>query len=261
MTNTKFSSEQAEAAHLLSDDFPFFVDWAFAYLYPGQTLAHNWHLDVLTELARRVVEKETLRAMIALPPRSLKSFIFSVCLPAYLLGKHPGMRIMCASYSADLARQHSADCRKLMLADWYELAFPNTKISPNKSTEAHFETTANGSRRAVSAEGAITGFGGDAIIADDLVSANDAHNLKVHLDRTNWFFRTLLTRLNVPNKGIVVVVGQRLHVQDPMANIAQDFEMDVLAIPAIAQIDMAFDLGGGHSHQFKAGEVLHHKPS
>ncbi|MGO9356612.1 MAG: phage terminase large subunit, partial [Xanthobacteraceae bacterium] len=140
---------------------------------------------------------------------------------------------------------------------WYALAFSKTKISPSKSTEAFFETTSNGSRRAVSAEGSVTGLGGDVIIADDLVSANDAHNLKVHQDRTDWFFRSLLTRLNIPNKGIVVVIGQRLHIADPMANIAAHFSMNVVAIPAIAQEDRTFDLGGGQKHTFKAGAVLH----
>ncbi len=75
-----------------------------------------------------------------------------------------------------------------MMADMYALAFPETKIS--KSTETYFETTANGSRRAASAEGGVTGLGGHVVIADDLVNANDAHNLKVHQARTEWFFRS-----------------------------------------------------------------------
>jgi hypothetical protein len=217
----------------------------------------NWHLEVLAELARQIVDRETRRLMIALSPRSLKSFIFSVCLPAYLLGRYPGIRIIGASHNAALANQLSADCRKLMMSDWYVDAFPETKISPSKSTEAYFETTGNGSRRAVSAEGTVTGFGADVIVADDLVDANDAHNLKVHQDRTNWFFRSLYTRLNVPNESSIVVLGQRFHVADPMGNIARDIKMDMLVIPAIAQEDRTFDLGGGRSYTFKAGDLLH----
>jgi predicted phage terminase large subunit-like protein len=249
------NNPQAQFAHLISDDFLLFVEWAFSELHPGQTLAMNWHLEALTELARQVVEHETRYVMVALPPRSLKSFIFSVCLPAYLLGRNPGMQVLCASYGIELARQLSSDCRKIMMADMYALAFPETKIS--KSTETYFETTANGSRRAASAEGGVTGLGGDVVIADDLVNANDAHNLKVHQARTEWFFRSFLSRLNVSNTGIAIVVGQRLHIDDSMARIARCFEMDVLAIPAIAQDDHTFDLGGGRSHTFKAGEVLH----
>ena len=249
--------QQLQVAHLASADFLLFVELAFAHLYPGQVLATNWHLKVLAELARQIACGELRKLMVALPPRSLKSFIFSVCLPAYLLGKNPGLRILCASYGMDLARQHSADCRKIMMSEWYQSTFPQTKLSGSKSTEILFETTANGYRRAVSAEGSVTGFGGDVIIADDLVSANDAHNVKVHQDRTDWFFRSLLTRLNKPNEGIVVVIGQRLHIADPMGAIAEAMRMEAVAIPAIAQEDRTYDLGGGRSYRFRAGEVLH----
>ena len=95
------------------------------------------------------------------------------------------------------------------------------------------------------------------IIADDLVSANDAHNVKVHQDRTDWFFRSLHTRLNKPNEGIVVVIGQRLHIADPMGAIADAMRMEAVAIPAIAQEDRTYDLGGGRSYRFRTGEVLH----
>jgi hypothetical protein len=159
-----------------------------ADLYPGQVLATNRHLEVFAELARGIAGGELRKLMVALPPRSLKSFIFSACLPAYLLGKNPGLRILCVSYGMDLARQHSADCRKIMMSEWYQKTFPQTKLSGAKSTEILFETTANGCRRAVSAEGSVTGLGGDVIIADDLVSANDAHNGKVHQESNGLVF-------------------------------------------------------------------------
>jgi hypothetical protein len=79
----------------------------------------------------------------------------------------------------------------------------------------------------------------------------------VHQDRADWFFRSLLTRLNKPNEGIVVVIGQRLHIDDPMGAIAQAMRMEAVAIPAIAQEDRAYDLGGGRSYEFRRGEVLH----
>ena len=42
------------------------------------------------------------RLVLNLPPRTLKSFIVSVALPAWLLGRKPGTRIICASYSDEL---------------------------------------------------------------------------------------------------------------------------------------------------------------
>jgi hypothetical protein len=40
------------------------------------------------------------------PPRHLKSIIFSVALPTYLLGHDPTKRIACVSYSSKLAIKH-----------------------------------------------------------------------------------------------------------------------------------------------------------
>jgi len=47
-------------------------------------------------------------------------------------------------------------------------------------------------------------------------------------------FCSLFTRLNKPNEGIVVVIGQRLHIADPMGAIAEPMRMEAVAIPAIA---------------------------
>src|SRR6185312_17068032 len=77
-------------------------------------------------------------------------------------------------------------------------------------------------------------------------------------DRADWFFRSLLTRLNVPNKGVVIVVGQRLHIEDPMGRIASAMQMTIVSIPAIAQEDRSYDLGRGRYYIFRASEVLHH---
>jgi hypothetical protein len=126
--------QQLQLAHLASADFLLFVDLAFADLYPGQVLATNWHLEVFAELARRIADGELRKLMVALPPRSLKSFIFSACLPAYLLGKNPGLRILCASYGMDLARQHSADCRKIMMSEWVS---KNVSANQIERSEVH----------------------------------------------------------------------------------------------------------------------------
>lgn len=66
--------QQQPAAHLASADFLLFVELAFAWLYPGQVLAMNWHLEVLAELGRQIAVGEVRQLIVALPPRSLKLF-------------------------------------------------------------------------------------------------------------------------------------------------------------------------------------------
>jgi hypothetical protein len=75
------------------------------------------------------------RLVLNMPPRTLKSSIVSVCLPAWLLGRNRGARIICASYSEDLAHKFSRDCRALMESAFYKRVFPRARLNPKKSTE------------------------------------------------------------------------------------------------------------------------------
>lgn len=63
-----------------------------------------------------------------MPPRSLKSVCASVAFPAFLLGHDPTMKVITASYSADLAAKHAGDCRAVMQARWYKNLFPQTRM-------------------------------------------------------------------------------------------------------------------------------------
>ena len=93
----------------------------------------NWHIDAICYAVERMVMGESSnRLVVNLPPRSLKSFILSICLPAWLLGRNPGEKIVCASYSRDLADKFSRDCRALMETAFYRRVFPETRLNPEK---------------------------------------------------------------------------------------------------------------------------------
>ena len=81
-----------------------------------------------------------------MPPRSLKSVTTSVAFPAFVLGHNPSRRIICVSYSGDLAKKHSNDFRALIESHWYQAAFPTTRIGPFKDSETEIEFTARGFR-------------------------------------------------------------------------------------------------------------------
>jgi hypothetical protein len=101
------------------------------------------------------------------PPRSLKSHCASICLPAFILGHDPSRRILCASYSQDLASALALQCRKLMQSPWYLDTFAQTRLLAEKSAVDEFMTTRMGVRLATSVGGTLTGKGGDYIIIDD----------------------------------------------------------------------------------------------
>src|SRR5690349_10409451 len=90
---------------LLRRHFPSFVQKCFYQLWPAASFLPNWHIDALCYYLDLVCKIR--RLIINMPPRSLKSFICSVALPAFILGHDPTKRIICVSYGAELAAKHA----------------------------------------------------------------------------------------------------------------------------------------------------------
>jgi predicted phage terminase large subunit-like protein len=215
-------------------DFGAFTYRAFEAINPGQRLIPNWHIDVICYHLQLMVNGEARkRLVINLPPRTLKSFIVSVALPAWLLGRAPGARIICASYSDELAAKFSRDCRALLETPFYKSAFPRTRLNPKKASEGEFETTKRGSRLATSVGGTLTGRGGGVLIIDDPIKANDADSEVARRGAIDWFSNTAMSRLDDPATTLVCIAMQRLHVDD-LAGILIERGWPKLVLPAIA---------------------------
>jgi hypothetical protein len=119
---------------LLRNDFRPFVHKVFSILCPGQTYVPGWHIDAICWQLERVRRGKIRRLIINMPPRSLKSIAASVAFPAFLLGRDPSSRIICVSYSSDLAKKHSNDFRALIETPSYRSLFPQTKIGLYKNS-------------------------------------------------------------------------------------------------------------------------------
>lgn len=226
---------------LLRLDFGAFVEKSFQTLNPSRPFVGNWHIDALNHQAGRIIEQICTRLIINLPPRMLKSMIFSVALPAYLLGRYPTRRIICASYSDSMAAKLANDFRTLLNAPWYARVFGTPDLT--KDTETETATAAGGFRLTTSVGGSLTGRGGDLIIIDDPLNASDAAS-KVSRERVNEWFRTaVLSRLDDQRRGVIIVVMQRLHVDDLSGVLLAHGGWDHLCLPAIAAEDMEVTLG------------------
>ena len=88
-----------------------------------------------------------------------------------------------------------------MRSNLYRAIFPATKISSAKDSEAEVRTTARGSRLATSVGGTLTGRGGNLIIVDDPLKAQDAHSQSARSHLQQWFGNTLLSRLDHKTEG------------------------------------------------------------
>src|SRR5215203_2308909 len=142
-------------------------------LSPGQKFEGGWVIEAMAHQIDRILSGEERRLIVNLPPRSLKSITFSVALPAFVLGLNPRRRIICVSYSGELARKLANDFRAIIESDWYQRIFPLSRIGA-KNTETEIEFTERGYRLTVSVNGTLTGRGGDLIIIDDPIKPDDS---------------------------------------------------------------------------------------
>lgn len=251
------SNDKAVALALTRANLDLFLLRAFPQLLPGAQYEHNWHIKAMCHVLEQVRLGTIRRLIITLPPRHLKSTIASVAFPAFLLGHDPTLRIIAASYGQELSLKLSLDTRQLMTSPWYAQLFPNTVLRAGQNTQELFYTTKNGSRMATSVGSSLTGFGGDLVIIDDPMKAEDAYSLPKRQGAIDWFQGTAATRLNHPERGAIVVVQQRLHEEDLAGVLLDGGGWVHLNLPAIAEDRQEVPVGNGQVWIRNRGDVLH----
>jgi predicted phage terminase large subunit-like protein len=242
---------------ILRRDFKSFVHKTFLSLNPNQMYMSNWHIDMIAEYLRAAELGQVRRLIINMPPRSLKSLCISVAWPAWILAHTPHERIMAASYAMPLSIKHSLDCRNVMQSPWYRALFPGTIISREQNEKHKFMTTEHGFRLATSVGGMATGEGGNFLIVDDPMNPSQAMNHHYRHLVNRWFEHTFSTRLDDKNKGVMVLVMQRLHQHDLSGYLLEKSNVwEHLSLPAIAPENHIYHFGGVQKIMH-AGELLH----
>jgi predicted phage terminase large subunit-like protein len=243
-------------AAILRSDLYSFIQAIFPTVSPGDAFLPNWHIEAMAYELTRVLQGETKRLIITVPPRSLKSICASVAFPAFMLGHDPTRRIICVSYAEGLARKHANDCRAVMRSKLYSRLFPNTRISPKKDTEGEFSTTAGGTRLSTSVGGTLTGRGGNLTVIDDPMKPQDAMSETARESTKQCYANTLLSRLDNKTEDAIVVVMQRLHTDDLVGHLLKQGEdWEHLYLPAILDWEEPFPVGKNRYHLRPAGAL------
>ncbi|MCJ2011887.1 phage terminase large subunit [Methylobacterium sp. J-076] len=243
---------------LLRSDFMLFYERCFATLEPGTPFIDNWHLHAVAEALRRVEVGEARRLIINVPPRSGKSLLVTVAFTAWLLGRNPRLRIICTSYSADLAQTHAAAFRAIVTSAWFRATFPAFTIKRGGDRKLETITTERGYRYAVSIAGPVLGRGADLIIGDDAMSPDAVFSEAVRRRQINLWNTAHRTRLNDKRRGAIVLVSQRLHEDDLIGQVRRTGDWDELVLPAIAPEAARYRIGADEDDVYyrTEGEVL-----
>ncbi len=202
-------------------DLMAFTRQSFSIIEPGQDFCDNWHLRVIADHLMAVTRGELRNLVINIPPGCMKSILTSVAWPAWEWASNPTLRIMGASYGADLSIRDASKTRDIITSEWYRERWPNVEIKPGEDQKTKYALTSGGWRMATSVGGRATGEHPDRKIVDDPHNAKQAESDAEREAALTWFDRTLSTRGQSRGASTEVVM-QRLHEKDVTGHIIAD---------------------------------------
>jgi len=191
-----------------------FIKQAWHVVEPAQPYTHNWHIDFISAHLEAVTNGEINRLLINVPPGMMKSLLVNVFWPAWEWTKKPGLRFICTAHSQNLAIRDSTKMRRLVQSDWYKERWGDVvRLTGDVNAKTKFENTKTGFREAVAFE-SMTGVRGDRVTIDDPHSVDSAMSDVKRASTIETFLEAVPTRLTNPDSSAIVVIMQRLHVDD-----------------------------------------------
>ena len=194
-------------------------------------LIDNWHIDAMAEHLQAVADRQIRFLMINIGPGYAKSVIASVMFSAWLWARDPMTKIIAATYAKALTIRDSLRVRDLIQSPWFQDIF-QPSWSWVKTNEDWLSNSLKGERRALSVGGAATGFRADGQIFDDLLNASEKHSEAKRNDARDWAIKTMSSRFNDMRNGWRVVIGQRLHEEDPYGAMLDSGDYVHLSLPS-----------------------------
>lgn len=205
----------------------------------SQPVSRESHFLTISRALKRVVNGETKRLIINVPPRYGKTEEL-IHFIAYCLARYPDSNFIYTSYSSSLATKQTQTVRSIMSLPYYRKVF-GVELSDTTSAKGDFETNFGGSVYACGAGGTITGRGAGiqncdrfsgAIIIDDIHKPDEVTSDTIREGIIDWYYNTLQSRINSPNTPIIFI-GQRLHELDLAAHLIESGEWETVIIPAL----------------------------
>lgn len=216
------------------NDYLAFARVCFGETYPGQVFESAPYLALIASrlTAIDIDGAQHNRQIFNLAPRTLKSFMCTVVLAAWMLGRNPEYQIIVASHTNALASRHLSQIRQIIGSQLYNRIFPGVVLETNN--ESQLTTSRGGGIMTVSFESGPTGFGCHVMIIDDPLKAEDANNPEALQTCEDFYREVLSSRFNHPIKNSILLVMQRLAPDDLSGRLAKDGNFEVLSLPLVA---------------------------
>ena len=230
----KVSAQQVHK-ELYERSFYEFVKAAWSEIDPNPYV-DNWHVkticDHLQAVADGTADKRNL--LVNVSPGTGKSIIINALFSAWLWTHSPHLKVLSLSHKEDLAIENSTKARRLIEGDWYQSYWP-IKLMADQNAKGGYANNRMGVREA-SPIGTVTGKRANFVIVDDPHTPTETMSDTKRQSVIKAFRQTVSSRINNPKRDSVIVVMQRLHMDDVSGFILDTPELgyDHLCIPYFA---------------------------
>ena len=222
---------QASIDAIKAGGFKEFVKQSWHLVEPARPLVWNFQIEAVCDHLQAVSEGRIRKIVINIPPGTSKSTLVSVLWPCWEWTFRPFLRWMFASYNERLSLRDSVRRRDVVIAsDWYQARWKEI-FSVQKDNERYYTNSAQGGMYSTSTGGSVTGFRAERLVIDDPHDPKGAISDVQREGTEEWLKLTWPTRMNETKYSAMVVVMQRLHVDDASGLYLRMGGWDNLKVP------------------------------
>lgn len=158
-------------------------------------------------------------ACINVPPRHSKSMILNILAGVWIMVNQP-IKLASISHTADLAGKMNSKRQLILNSERFKFFFPEFELVTNS---AFTLVDKRGGELYSINRNALTGYGADILVCDDLTNAEAARKDKEEMNNAWSFYQnTLPSRINDPSKYIIFNIQQRLAPNDITGRISSN---------------------------------------
>ncbi len=209
------------------------TEWCrFAGFEPA--LHHRLLIDQLERVARGEID----RLAIFMPPGSAKSTYGSVLFPPWFMARNPGMQVLAASHTVELAERWGRKVRGIVAEHG---AMLGCSLSPVSNAAGRWQLSNGAEYFAAGVDTGIAGFRSDLVVIDDpLKSRKEADSEGNREDQWQWFVGDVLPRAKPGNR--IILIQTRWHEDDLAGRALAEAQRTgrkwrVISLPAVAEAD------------------------
>lgn len=219
---------------VVSESVAAYLKYVWPVIDPTRALLPSVALDGMCAAGQAVAEGRIKRLAVSTCPGTSKSIFWGIAYPSWLFLRYGGRpRIMVGSYSWDFATRDSRRCRDLVVSPQYEELTANAwDLRPDANRDDDWWTTSGGRRMIVSVGGKALGERCTFQLIDDALSGADIHSKTAKTEATRWVNEVLPSRMEDPDNDPRIMIGQRLAVDDPIAEAVRQ-GWKYLYLPAV----------------------------